>query len=89
MKNYQKLHIYPYIPFLVTGAMFFKESKIPTLDLLKIPLGTIPPGGQLFGSIVSEEKIFKDKTSIKQKIRQKGVITLISLYGFSRYLAET
>ncbi len=69
--------------------MFFDESKIPTIDLLPIPLGPIMPSYKLFGSVVSQEKIFKDKTSKKrEKKRQKGAITLISHNGFSRNLAE-
>ena len=46
------------------------------------------PSFKTFGPVVSEEKIFKDIPSKKAKKNQKGAITLISLNGFSRNLAE-
>ncbi len=41
------------------AAMFFDESKIPTVILFTIPYGTIMPSFRTFGSVVSEEKMFE------------------------------
>ena len=53
----EKLLSDTYVPFLVTVAMFFDGSKIPTSVLCKIPKGTFIPSLVPIGQVVTEEKI--------------------------------
>ena len=46
--------------FLVTVAMFFHGSKIPTTVLCKVPQGTFKQSLVLIGQVVLEEKIFEN-----------------------------
>ena len=57
LKIYVKLSD-PYVLFLVTAAMSFKESKIPTPILCRIHQGTFIPSLVSIGQVVSEEKSF-------------------------------
>ena len=54
----EKLLSDPFVLFLVTAAMFFDGSKIPTTVLCTIPQGTFIPSSVPLGQVVSEEKIF-------------------------------
>ena len=49
----------PSVLFLVTAAMFFDRSKIPTSVLCRIPQGTFIPNLFPIGLVVSEEKSFE------------------------------
>ena len=56
---YEKLLSDPYVLFLVTVAMLFDGSKIPTLILCRIPQGTFKLSLVQIGQVVSEEKSFE------------------------------
>ena len=68
-KNYC-LTLMFYILFLVTAAIFFNGSKIPTSVLCRKPKETFTPSLVPIGQAVSEEKIFERKTL---KIAKKKV----------------
>ena len=68
----EKLLSVPYVLFLVTAAMFFDESKIPTSILCSIPQGAFIPIWFQFGQVVSEEKIFERNNVKIAKMVEKG-----------------
>ena len=49
----------PFVLFLVTTAMFFYRSKIPTSVLCRISQRTFTPNLVQIGQVMSEEKIFE------------------------------
>ena len=57
--KYEKLLSDLFVLFLVTMAMFFDGSKIPTSVLCRIPQGILIRSLVPMGQIVSEEKIFE------------------------------
>ena len=55
----EKLLSDAFVLFLVTAAMFFDRSKIPTPVLCRIPQGTFIPSLVPINQVVSEENIFE------------------------------
>ena len=54
----EKLQSDPYVLFLITVAMFFDKTKIPTSVLCRTNQGTFIPSLILMCQVVSEEKSF-------------------------------
>ena len=67
--------------FLVTAAMFFDASKIPTSVLCTIPQGTFKPSLVLIGAIVLEEKSFEKLLTTTDDGRQVMAIAHMALWA--------
>ena len=70
----------PCFLLLVTEAMFFDGSKIPTSVLYNIPLETFIPNLVPISQVMSEEKIFERKKNIKksQKTSKRATPTCLN-----------
>ena len=83
----QKLPSYLNVLILVTAAMLFHKTKIPS-SMCRIPLGTFVPSFVSIGKVVSEDNIFEINKIKNRKETLKWAITPTWLNGLKRKITH-